>query len=59
MEESVGPAAGMAARANREQSFQGHQHENKILLILTLIIGSIVGLVVGTNPHSQGVPESV
>jgi hypothetical protein len=46
MEESVGPSAGMAARANREQSFQGHQHENKILLILTLIIGAIVGLLV-------------
>lgn len=38
----------MAAKASesRGSGFQGHQHEEKVLLVLTLIIGAIVGLVV-------------
>src|ERR1051326_204910 len=50
MEEVAGQRTGVAATAHeiRERSFQSHQYEEKILLILTLIIGAIVGLVVVT-----------
>src|SRR5215471_16937016 len=48
MEETAGQRAGVAAttRESRGPAFQGHQHEEKVLLVLTLIIGAIVGLVV-------------
>src|SRR5262252_9540390 len=48
MEEEAGQQSGLAARASESHlpDFQGHQHEDKILLVLTLIIGAIVGLVV-------------
>src|ERR1051326_8036370 len=48
MEEAAGQRTGVAAtaRENRDLPFQSHQYEEKILLVLTLIIGAIVGLVV-------------
>src|ERR1051326_6541802 len=48
MEGVAGQPTGVAAKASesRGPAFQGHQHEEKILLVLTLIIGAVVGLVV-------------
>src|SRR5215470_18535430 len=48
MGETAGQRAGVAATASEPRAlpFQGHQHEDKVLLVLTLIIGAIVGLVV-------------
>src|SRR5690349_25154456 len=48
MEEAAGQRTGVAAtaRENRDLPFQSHQYEEKILLVLTLIIGAVVGMVV-------------
>jgi CIC family chloride channel protein len=48
MAETAGQPAVVAGTASGTQgaSLQGHQYEDKILLVLTLIIGAIVGLVV-------------
>jgi hypothetical protein len=47
MEQIAGqPIAAAPARESRATSFRGHHHEEKVLLVLTLIIGAIVGLVV-------------
>src|SRR5215467_3183363 len=45
MEGVAGQPTNGAAKA-QGPSFQGHQHEERVLLVLTLIIGAIVGLVV-------------
>src|ERR1041385_3852309 len=47
MEQMAGqPSTAAPAKQSPGPSFWGHQHEDKILLVLTLIIGAIVGLVV-------------